>query len=126
MSRTDRPLRGIMDKPMYVGHIKNFDKMTTELSPYMTEYEIDSCIDFMFKLKDTKFDINPSPSDCKAQFELMFGRERFLQICQEWNKKNQKWLSVFGALKYKGKTDNVIYDGLDPEDNPDDYEKIYI
>jgi hypothetical protein len=29
-------------------------------------------------------------------------------------------------LKYKGKVDGVIYDGLDPEDNPEDYEKIYI
>jgi hypothetical protein len=80
----------------------------------------------MFKLQDTKFDINPSATDCKSQMELMFGKERFLELCQTWNKKNQKWLTVFGALKYKGKTDNVIYDGLDPEDNPDDYEKVYI
>jgi hypothetical protein len=126
MSNTNRPLRGLIDRPFYTGHIKNFDKMTVELSPYMTEYEIDSCIDFMFKLQDTKFDINPSATDCKSQFELMFGRERFLEICKKWNEKNQKWLTSFGQLKYKGKVDGVIYDGLDPEDNPDDYEKIYI
>lgn len=100
--------------------------MTVELSPYMTEYEIDQCVGFMCKLCDTANDINPTASDCKTQFELMFGRDRFLEICKQWNEKNQKFLTSFGQLKYKGKTDGVLYDGLDPEDNPNDYEKVYI
>ena len=126
MSNTNKPLRGLVDRPFYTGHIKNFDKMTVELSPYMTEYEIDQCISFMYTLEGTKFDINPSPTDCKTQMELMFGKERFLEICKAWNQKNQKWLSVFGKLKYKHKVDGTYWDGLDDNDNPDDYEKVYI
>lgn len=115
----------LLDRP-FTNHIKNFDKMTVELSPYMTEDEIDKCVSFMCKLSDTKFDVNPTPSDCKAQMELMFGKDRFLEICKKWNEKNQKFLSVFGQLKYKHKSTGNYYDGLDPEDNPDDYEKVYI
>ena len=118
--------QGLIDKPFYVGHIKNFDKMVTELSPFMTEIEIDQCISFMFTLQDTKNDINPSPEDCKTQLQIMFGRDRFLELTQQWGKKNQKFLSVFGALKYKDKRDGKFYDGLDETDNVEDYEKIYI
>ena len=116
----------LIDKPMYVGHIQNFDKMVTELSPFMTEIEIDQCIGFMHTLKDTKNDINPSPEDCKTQLQIMFGRDRFLELTQQWGKKNQKFLSVFGALKFKEKSTGKFFDGLDETDNPEDYEKVYI
>jgi hypothetical protein len=118
--------KGLIDKPDYVGHIKNFDKMVTELSPFMNEYEIDQCIGFMHTLKDTKNDINPSPEDCKTQLQIMFGRDRFLELTQAWGKQNQKFLSVFGTLKFKHKATGDYYDGLDETDNPQDYEKVYI
>jgi len=118
--------KGLIDKPNFVNHIKNFDKMTTELSPFMTEEEIDKCISFMHTLKDTKFDINPSPSDCKTQIELMIGSDRFLEISKQWSAKNQKFLTVFGTMKFKRISDGSLWDGLDPEDNPIDYEKVYI
>ena len=118
--------KGLIDKPFYVGHIKNFDKMTTELSKYMTEHEIDQCISFMFTLQDTKYDINPSPEDCKTQLQIMFGRDRFLELTQKWGQENQQFLSVFGTMKFKEKTTGNYYDGLDPEDNPEDYVKVYI
>ena len=118
--------KGLIDKPFYVGHIKNFDKMTTELSKYMTEHEIDQCISFMFTLQDTKYDINPSPEDCKTQLQIMFGRDRFLELTQKWGQENQQFLSVFGTMKFKEKTTGNFYDGLDPEDNPEDYIKVYI
>ena len=118
--------KGLIDKPFYVGHIKNFDKMVTELSPFMTEIEIDQCISFMHTLKDTKNDINPSPEDCKSQLQLMFGRDRFLELTQQWGQKNQKFLSVFGTLKFKKKDDGSFWDGLDETDNSEDYEKVYI
>ena len=124
MSST-KQYKTLLDRPFYTGHIKNFDKMTVELSPYMTEYEIDQCIGFMFTLQDTKNDINPSVTDCKTQLELILGKERFLEICKQWNQKNQKWLSVFGSLKYKRKSDNTYWDGLDESDDPNDYEKVY-
>ena len=118
--------KGLIDKPFYVGHIKNFDKMTTELSKYMTEHEIDQCISFMHTLKDTKYDINPSPEDCKTQLQIMFGRDRFTELTQKWGQENQQFLSVFGTMKFKEKTTGNFYDGLDPEDNPEDYIKVYI
>jgi hypothetical protein len=118
-------LKTLIDRPL-TGHIKNFDKMVVELSPYMTEHEIDSCVDFMFKLEHSVGDSNPSVEDCKTQLQLMLGRDRFLEICKAWNKKNQKWLTSFGKLKYKCKKTGQYFDGLDPEDLEDDYEKVYI
>ena len=118
-------MKQLIDKPMYVGHLKNFDKMTTELSPFMTEIEIDQCISFMHTLSDTKNDINPSPEDCKTQLQIMFGRDRFLEMTKAWGQKNQKFLSVFGSLKFKHKATGDFYDGLDETDNPEDYEKVY-
>ena len=118
--------QGLIDKPFYVGHIKNMDKMVTELSPFMNEYEIDQCISFMFTLEDTKYDINPSPEDCKTQLQIMLGRDRFLELTKQWGKKNQKFLSVFGALKFKDKITGKFYDGLDETDDVNNYEKIYI
>lgn len=118
--------KGLIDRPFIVSHIKNFDKMVTELSKHMTEYEIDQCISFMHTLADTKYDINPSPEDCKTQIQLLIGQERFLEVCQKWQQENQKFLSVFGTMKYRYKVDGTYWDGLDETDNPEDYEKVYI
>lgn len=117
--------KGLIDRP-FTNHISNFDKMTQELSKYMTEIEIDQCISFMETLRDTKYDINPSTEDCKTQMQIMFGRDRFLELTQRWGKDNQKFLSVFGSLKYKHKVDGTYWDGLDETDNPEDYDKVYI
>ena len=118
--------RGLIDRPFVTGHIRNFDRMVTELSKYMTEEEIDKCIGFMHTLKDTKYDINPSPEDCKTQLQIMLGSDRFLELTQSWQKENQKFLTVFGTLKFRRKADGTYWDGLDETDNPEDYEKIYI
>ena len=123
---TNKQLRGLIDRPVNVSHIANFNKMVTELSPYMTDIEIDKCVDHMFLLEHSKLDVNPSVGDCKTQLQLMLGSDRFLEICKAWNAKNQKWLTVFGKLKYKKISDGSYWDGLDPEDNPDDYEKTYV
>jgi hypothetical protein len=122
----NKQLRGLLDRPMNVSHIANFNKMVVELSPYMTEIEIDKCIDHMYILENSIGDSNPSVTDCKTQLQLMLGSERFLDICKAWNAKNQKWLTSFGKLKYKHKATGDYYDGLDPEDLEDDYEKVYI
>jgi len=125
MSDSNKRLRGLVDRPMNISHIANLNKMVTELSPYMTEIEIDQCISFMHTLKDTKYDINPSAEDCKTQMQIMFGRDRFLELTQQWGKDNQKFLSVFGTLKFKRISDGTYWDGLDETDNPNDYEKVY-
>lgn len=105
------------------------NKMVTELSIYMSETELDRCMDFMYTIENSKFDINPTVSDCKTQLKLILGSDRYDEIVDKWKSNNQKILSVFGTLKYKNKkdsTDKTLYDGLDPEDDPLDYEKIYV
>lgn len=105
------------------------NKMVTELSLYMHDIELDRCMDFMYEIENSKFDINPTVSDCKTQLKLILGSDRYDEIVQKWKDNNQKVLSVFGTLKYKSKldpTDKTLYDGLDPEDNPEDWEKVYV
>lgn len=105
------------------------NKMVTELSLYMTDIEIDRCMDFMYQVEDSKFDINPTVSDCKTQLKLILGSDRYDEIVEQWKNNNQKLLSVFGTLKYKNKkdtSDKTLYDGLDPEDDPKDWEKVYV
>ncbi len=118
-------MQHLIDRP-HTNHIKNFDRMTVELSPYMTEFEIDQIISFMVKLKDTKFDINPSIEDSKTQIKLIIGSDRYDEVVMKWKMSNQKLLTSFGTLKFKEKSTGIIYDGLDSADNPIDFEKIYV
>ena len=120
--------KGLIDRPN-TNHIKNFDHMIVELSKYMTEIEIDSCIGFMETIEDSKWDVNPSVEDCKTQLQIMFGKDRVKELIVQWSRDNQKLTSVFGKLRYiskKDPSDKTLYDGLDPTDNPEDYEKIYV
>ena len=105
------------------------NKMVTELSMYMNDFELDRCMDFMYEIENSKFDINPTVSDCKTQLKLILGSDRYDEIVEQWKTNNQKLLSVFGTLKYKNKkdsSDKTLYDGLDPEDDPKDWEKVYV
>ena len=117
----------VLDRP-FTQHIANFDRMTVELGKYMTEFEMDQCIEFMDKIHDSKFDINPTVDDCKTQLQIMFGKDRVHEMIEKWSMENQKLLTVFGTKKFRRKdgSDKTAYDGLDPWDNPDDYEKIYV
>lgn len=109
--------------------INIMNKMVTELSVYMNDIELDKCMDFMYTIENSKFDVNPTVTDCKTQLKLILGSDRYDQIVEQWKQNNQKLLSVFGTLKYKNKkdtSDKTLYDGLDPEDDPKDWEKIYV
>lgn len=123
---TNNNLKLLVDKPDFTHNIRVFDKMVTELSPYMTELEIDQVISFMLTIQHSKWDINPTVEDSKTQLQLILGSERFSEICKQWNVKNQKWLTVFGTRKYRHKVDKTYWDGLDDSDNPDDYEIVWI
>ena len=123
---TDNELKLLVDKPAVTSNIRVFDKMCTELSPYMTELEVDQVVSFMLEIQHSKWDINPTVDDSKTQLQLILGSDRFAEICKQWNKKNQKWLTVFGTRKYKHKVDGTYWDGLDDTDNPEDYETVYI
>ena len=123
---TDNELKLLVDKPVVTSNIRVFDKMATELSPYMTETEVDQVVSFMLEIQNSKWDINPTVEDSKSQLQLILGTDRFNEICKQWNKKNQKWLTVFGTRKYKHKIHGTYYDGLDDTDNPEDYEIVWI
>ena len=121
--------KSLLDKPHNTKKFDIFNKMVTELSLYMHDMELDKCIDFMWTIEQSEFDINPTVTDCKSQLKLILGSDRYEEIVWKWKENNQKTLSVFGTLKYKNKkdtTDKTLYDGLDPEDDPQDWEKIYV
>jgi len=117
-------MKRLIDRP-HTSHIKNFDRVTLELSPYMTDAEIDVCVNFMDTLQDTKFDINPSVTESITQLKIMLGGDRVDELIMKWKEKNQKLLTVFGTRKYRHKADKTIWDGLDEWDNPNDYEPYY-
>lgn len=108
---------------------KQFEKMYNELCPYLQEFEQNKCLDFMITIEGSKYDVNPSIEDCKTQMRLILGSDRYTEVVEQWKQNNQKVLSAFGTLKYRNKldtTDKTYYDGLDPEDNPEDWEKVYV
>lgn len=105
---------------------KQFEKMYSELSPYLSELEQNKCLDFMITIENSKYDINPSIDDCKTQMKLILGSDRYEQIVTQWKAENQKILSIYGRLKYRYKVDGTLWDGLDPEDDPNNYEKVYV
>ena len=120
-------LKGLADRP-FTGNIRNFDRMIVELSPHMSEFDLDVCIEHMCKIESSKWDINPTVEDCKTQLAALLGKDRYQDIVDRWKQKNQKLLSVFGTMKYvyKDRRDAIRYDGLDPEDKEEDFEKVYV
>ena len=57
---------------------------------------------------------------------MMLGTERYKELKIQWGKDNQHLLKNVGAKKFRRKEDNTLWDGLDPSDNPNDYEEIWI
>jgi hypothetical protein len=119
-------LKQLIDQPITTDKFRAFDRMVKELGPYMNVFEVDLCVDFMYTIEKSQYDVNPSISDCKTQLKLILGSDRYEQVVEEWKKYNQKILTSFGTLKYKEKANGKLWDGLDPEDNPDDYDKVYV
>ena len=127
MSHTQKKLKGIVDRPWAKQEVhKIMNRMVTELSLYMHPIELDKCMDFMWVLEQGEFDTNMSVGDCEVQLKLILGSERYEMIREKWKEDNTKLMSVYGTLKYKCKKTSVVYDGLDPEDDEKDYEKVYV
>lgn len=106
-------------------NIKNFDRMVVELSKYMTDIEIDKCVDFINTISDSRWDVNPSITESVTQLKLIIGSERYEQCKVAWSVDNQHLLGD-GVVKYIRKSDGSRWDGLDIDDNPDDYERILL
>ena len=110
-------------------NVKHLDRMIAELSPWLNEFEMDRCVEFLITISGSKFDINPSIEDSKTQMKIILGSDRFDEIVMSWTMSNQKLLTSFGKRKYKSKidpTDKTLYDGLDPQDDPKDWEAVYV
>ena len=122
-----KQLMGITDRPWRNQEVhKIMNRMVTELSLYMHPIELDKCMDFMWTLEQGEFDTNMSVGDCEMQLKIILGSERYEMIREKWKENNSKLMSVYGTLKYKCKKTNKVYDGLDPEDDEKDYEKVYV
>jgi hypothetical protein len=106
--------------------IKTFDRMVMELSPYMTPVEIDRTVGFMDKIQGSKWDINPSDEDSITQLKLILGTDRYGELKHQWSLDNQQLLKEYGTKKYFHKATGALYDGLDPEDLPEDYQEIFV
>jgi len=107
--------------------MRNLERMTVELSPFLNEWELDTVMEFNRTISTSKFDMNPTVEDCVGQFKIMLGEERYMEVVREWTKKNQPLLKEIGkTMKFRRKTDGTYWDGLDPEDNPNDYEVTYV
>tara|TARA_R110000868_G_scaffold96559_1_gene265713 strand:+ start:3109 stop:3495 length:387 start_codon:yes stop_codon:yes gene_type:complete len=126
-NHAQKKLKGITDRPWMKQEVyKIMDTMVTELSLYMNPIELDKCMDFLWTLEQGEFDLNMSVGDCEVQLKLILGSERYEMIREKWKEDNTRLMSVYGKLKYKSKKDGKIYDGLDPEDDEKDYEKVYV
>ena len=117
-------LQTLIDRPDTT-KIRTFDRMVAELSPFMTELEVDRTVEFMNTITDSQWDINPSVEDSATQLRIILGSERYFQLKQEWSRRNQR-LVPEGRTRYRRRSDGTWWDGLDPEDNPDDYERIVV
>ena len=123
----NKQLMGITDRPWRNQEVhKIMNRMVTELSLYMNPIELDKCMDFMWTLEQGEFDTNMSVGDCEMQLKIILGSERYEMMKESWKENNSKLMSVYGTLKYKSKKTNKVYDGLDPEDDEKDYEKVYV
>ncbi len=105
---------------------KYFERMIVELSPHMTEMEIDQCLEFLNTISSSKFDLNPTIDDCKTQLKLIIGSKRYEEIVWRWTEGNQTLLKEVGKRKLRRISDGTLWDGLDPEDRPEEFETIYI
>ena len=107
--------------------MRNLERMTVELSPFLNEWELDRVMEFNNTISTSQFDMNPSVEDCVGQFKIMLGEERYHEVVRQWNQKNQPLLKDIGkTMKFRRKSDGTYWDGLDPEDNPNDYDIYYI
>jgi hypothetical protein len=104
-------------------NIKVFDRMVMELCPYLTPLEIDRTVGFMDRIQGSKWDINPTESDSVTQLRLILGGDRYQEVKMLWAKDNQHIIRDIEDAKTKfiHKATQQVFDGLDPEDDPNDY-----
>lgn len=106
-------------------HIKTLDRMIVELSKYMSDYEIDRCVDFINTISTSKFDINPTVEDAAGQMRIILGEQRYYEIKAKWSSDNQHLIAKHdNKTKYVCKKTGTVYCGLDPHDDPHQFTVI--
>jgi hypothetical protein len=118
----DLNFKQLIDKPD-TSNVRPLDRMIGELSPFLNEYEIDQAVSYLELTHDSRFDINLSIGDAAEQMKLILGKHRYEQVKALWASRNQHLIGE-GIVKYIRLSDNSIWDGLDPTDNPLDYKRI--
>ena len=107
-------------------HCKSLDRMIVEFSKYLSEIELDICLEFLDKIKDSKWDVNWSEEDAATQMKLMLGNERYKELKLQWGKDNQHLLKNTGQRKFLHTPTGTYWDGLDATDDVNDYQEVYI
>jgi hypothetical protein len=117
-------MRTLIDRPHTINN-RALDQMVAELSPHMNEFEMDRVVEFMWTIDTSKYDINYTVDDAASQLKIILGSERYEVIKSKWAVKNQHLLNkVETKTKYIHKQTNLVYDGLDETDDPNDYLKL--
>lgn len=120
-----KTLNTYVDRPLNLNN-KVMDKMVAEISPFLNEFEIDKIVEFMWTIDTSKFEVNYTIDDASSQLKIILGAERYEQVKGAWASKNQHLIKQTDAntVKYRRRSDGLLFDGLDPEDNPADYQQI--
>ena len=103
--------------------IKALDRMVAELSPHLSELEIDRAVDLLNTMSSSKWDINLSVDDAAIQMKMLLGTERYEIVKAKWAERNQQLVKE-GRVKFIRLSDKTVWDGLDETDNPADYKQI--
>ena len=106
--------------------IQLLDKIIAELSPFLSPFALDILITHMNLISGSKYDVNPSVTDCVELIKELIGIEVYTDAKMQWTLANQKAVTPFGTKKYRDKKTHILYDGLDPEDIESDFEIIYV
>jgi hypothetical protein len=97
--------------------------MVAELSPFMSELEIDRAVDLLNTMSSSQWDINLTTDDAAYQMKILLGSERYEIVKSRWAQKNQHLIKD-GRTKFIHISTGNIFDGLDAEDNPAEYKRI--
>jgi hypothetical protein len=92
----------------------------------MGELELEKCLDVIDSMATSKFDVNLTPEDAVTQLKLIVGSTRYDDIVGKWKAANQGLLQLHGTKKYSHKATGKLYDGLDSDDDPSDYQEVWI
>jgi hypothetical protein len=103
-----KPLKQYVDRGE-TDQVKALDRMVGELSPWLTETEMDQCVELIQTLNSSEFgDINMSAGDAGVQLRMLLGERRYEEARAQWSYRNQhlitdgeeRWIHVSTGRVY--------------------------